>query len=143
MMVDSLPRWLRCRRVPKTSAILWAVSRHRPSSQLSLEQLVDRKVAFEDVVEAILNLTDGIGTRQLDLTPLFGGELRAEDGGPIIEPLTDDFRAQHIGGGLQCGDIVNSQKRVVILAEADVRLVELVLDEAVAVEVVGCLEREE
>src|SRR5215472_3571601 len=106
-------------------------------------QLADRKVAFEDVVEAILNLTDGIGTRQLDLPALFGGELRAEDEGPIIQPLTDDFRAQPIGGGLQCCDIVNSQKRVVILAEADVRLVELVLDEAVAIEVVGCLEREE
>src|SRR6516165_4838122 len=109
----------------------------------SLEQLVDGKVAFEYIVEAILDLTDGISTGQPDLAALLGGELRSQDEGPIVEPLADDVRAQLIGGRLQGCDIVDSEKRVVILAEADIRLLELVLDEAAAVEVVGGFEREE
>jgi hypothetical protein len=36
---EELARWLRRRRVPKTSAILWAVRRHRPSSQLRSNSL--------------------------------------------------------------------------------------------------------
>src|SRR5215470_14912486 len=104
---------------------------------------MDGKVAFEYVVEAIFHLTDGVGAGQLDLSALLGGELRAEDKGPIIEPFADDVGAQLIGRRLQCDDVVNGQKRIVILAEADIRLVELALDEAVAVEVVGRLEGEE
>jgi hypothetical protein len=37
--VWSLPGSLRCKRVPKISAILWDVSRHRPSSQLRSNSL--------------------------------------------------------------------------------------------------------
>jgi hypothetical protein len=109
----------------------------------SLEQLMDGKVAFEYVVEAIFHLTDGIGAGQLNLSAFLGGELRAEDKGPIIKPFADNVRAQLIGRRLQRCDVVNGQKRIVILAETDIRLVELVLDEAVAVEVVRCLEGEE
>jgi hypothetical protein len=71
------------------------VGRQAPQTEFaaSLEQLVDGKVAFEYIVEAILYLTDGIGTGQLDLSALFGGELRAQDEGPIIESLADDVRA--------------------------------------------------
>src|SRR5271169_1680878 len=39
MTVASLPRCRRCRRVPKISEILLAVSRHRPSSQLRSNSL--------------------------------------------------------------------------------------------------------
>ena len=64
----------------------------------SLEQLVDGKVAFEYIVEAILDLTDGISTGQPDLAALLGGELRSQDESPIVESLADDVRAQLIGG---------------------------------------------
>src|SRR6516162_2283796 len=39
MTVASLPRCLRCRREPNIAAILLAVSRHRPSSQLRSNSL--------------------------------------------------------------------------------------------------------
>jgi hypothetical protein len=45
MTVASLPWILQCTRVPKISAILSAVSRHRPNSQLRSEELVDGEVA--------------------------------------------------------------------------------------------------
>src|SRR6266446_6140440 len=75
MTVASLPRILRFRRVPKISAILSPVSRHRP-------------------------------------------------------------RAEFVGGGLQRGDVVDGEEGVVGLAEADLRALQLLLDEAVPVEVV-------
>src|ERR1700758_4582387 len=40
-------------------------------------------------------------------------------------------------------NVVNREKRVVVLAEADVGTIELLFNEAVAVEVVCCLERKE
>jgi hypothetical protein len=49
----------------------------------------------------------------------------------------------HVGGRAECCDIVDSQKSVVVLAQADVRLSELCSMQPMAVEVVGCLEREE
>ena len=104
---------------------------------------MDGKVAFEYIVEAILYLTDGIGARQPDLPALLGGELRAEDEGPIVEPLADGVGAKLIGGRLQRRDIVDSQERIVILAEGDLSPFQFLLDEGVAIEVVGGLERQE
>ena len=53
------------------------------------------------------------------------------------------MRAQLVGGGLQGRHVVDREEGVVGFAETDVRSVKLLLDEAVAVEVVGGLEREE
>ena len=77
------------------------------------------------------------------LLALLGGELRPQDQGPVVEPLADDVRAQLVGGGLQRGDVVDREEGVVGLAEADLRPLQFLLDEAVAVEIVGGLEREE
>ena len=116
-----------------------------PQAELAaaLEQFVDGKVALEDEVAAILDLGDRIKAREVELLAFLGGELRAQDQGPVVEPLADDVRAQSVGGGLQRGDVVDREEGVVGLAEADLRSLELLLDEAVAVEVVGGLEREE
>lgn len=95
-----------------------------------------------DVV-AIFDLTDGIDARQLDLLALLGREFRAEDESPVVEPAANDIGAQLIGGRLEDGHIVNRYKGVVVLAEADLGVSELMLDEVVAVEVVGGSEREE
>ena len=56
--------------------------------------------------------------------------------------MTDDVWVQFVGGGLQRRDVVDRQEGVVRLAEADLRPLQFLLDEAVAVEIVGGLERE-
>ena len=68
---------------------------------------------------------------------------RPQDQGPVVEPFADDCRAQLVGRSLQCSDVGDGEEGVVGLAEADPRAVQLLLDEAVAVEVIGGLEREE
>ena len=68
---------------------------------------------------------------------------RAQDQGPVVEPAADDGWAQPVGGGLQRRHVGDGEEGIVGLAEADLRPLELLLDEAVAVEVVGGLEREE
>ncbi len=85
----------------------------------ALEQLVDRKVALEDEVATILDLSNGIEAGQVDLFALLGGELRPQHQRPIVEPLANDVRAQPVGGGLQRSNIVHRQERIVVLAEAD------------------------
>src|SRR6267143_625179 len=101
----------------------------------ALEHLVDRKVALEDEVAAILDLSNGIEAGQVDLFALLGGEFRPQHQGPIVEPLANDVRAQPIGGGLQRGNIVHRQECIVVLSEADLRTGEFPFDEAVTVEV--------
>src|SRR5438477_935907 len=109
----------------------------------AFEEFVDGKVALEDEVAAILNLGDRVKAREVELLALLGRELGAEDQGPVVEPLADDLRAQPVGGGLQGHHVVDRKEGVVGLAEADPRPLQLLLDEAVAVEVVSGLEREE
>ncbi len=109
----------------------------------ALEQLVDGQVALEDEVAAVLDLRDGIEARQVDLLSLLGGELRPQQEGPVVEPFADDWRTQSVGSGLQRSDIVDRQECIVVLAEADLCAVELLLDEAVTIEVVSRLEGEE
>src|SRR5882724_10453052 len=105
----------------------------------AFEEFVDGKVALEDEVAAILNLGDRVKAREIELLALLGGELRSQDQGPVVELLADDLRAEFVGGGLQRGDVVDGEEGVVGLAEADLRALQLLLDEAVPVEVVGGL----
>jgi len=102
-----------------------------PQAELAtaLEQLVDGKVALEDEVAAILDLGDRIKAREIELLALLGGELRPQDQGPVVEPFADDLRAQLVGGGLQRGDVVDREEGVVGLAEANLRPLQLLLDE--------------
>jgi hypothetical protein len=50
--------------------------------------------------------------------------------------LTDDVGTELVGGGLQRGDVVDGEKGIVGFAEADLRALQLLLDEAVAVEII-------
>src|ERR1700739_1199571 len=143
MTVASLPGSLRCRRAPKISAILWAVSPPRPGSRPRSNSLWEGKVPFEEERGAICDLRDGIEARQLDPLALLDGEFGPEDQGPIVEPFANDVGAQFVGSGLECSDVVNRQEGIVILAEADLLTIELLLDEVVAVEVICRLEGEE
>src|SRR5271157_4552582 len=58
----------------------------------ALEQLVDRKVALEDEVAAVLDLRDGIEAGEVDRLALPGGEFRPQQEGPVVETLADDVR---------------------------------------------------
>src|SRR4249919_991290 len=108
----------------------------QPQLTASLEELVDGEVAFEDEVAAVFDLRDRIEAREIDALALLDGELRPQDQGPIVEPLADDGGAQFVCGRLEGGDIVNSEEGVVVLAKADLGSIELLLDVAVAVEVI-------
>src|SRR6202048_1627053 len=116
-----------------------------PQAELAavLEQLVNGKMALEDEVAAILDLGDGVEARQVDPGALLARELRPENQRPVVKPPPDDVGAQPIGGRLQRRDVGDGEEGVVGLAEADLRPLQLLLDEAVAVEVVGGPEREE
>src|SRR6201984_1050149 len=142
MTVASLPGSLRCRRAPKISAILWAVSRHSPSSQPRSNSLWMGKFRLKMKLR-LFGLRDGREARQLDPLALLDGEFGPEDQGPIVEPFANDVGAQFVGSGLECSDVVNRQEGIVILAEADLLTIELLLDDVVAVEVICRLEREE
>src|ERR1700732_2838558 len=83
----------------------------------AFEESVDGKVALEDEVAAILNLGDRVKAREIELLALLGGELRAQDQGPVVEPLADDCRAQLVGGSLQCSDVGDGEEGGVGLAE--------------------------
>src|ERR1700750_3355943 len=109
----------------------------------ALEQFVDRKVSLENEVAAVLDLSDGVEARQVKPLAFFGGKLRPQHEGQIVEPLANDARAQPVSGDLQRSHVINGQEGIVVLAEPDLRAVELLLDEAVAIEVVGRLEGEE
>src|ERR1700739_1469171 len=115
----------------------------QPELAAALEQFVDGKVPFEDEVAAIFDLRDRVEARQLDPLTLLDGEFGPEDQGPIVEPFANDVGAQSVGSGLECSDVVNRQEGIVILAEADLRTIELLLDEVVAVEVICRVEGEE
>ena len=109
----------------------------------ALEQFMDRKVSLENEVAAVLDLGDGVEARQVEPLAFLGGKLRPQHEGPIVEPPADDVWTQPVSGGLQCSHVINGQEGIVVLAETDLRAVELLLDEAVAIEVVSRLEGEE
>ena len=100
-------------------------------------------MALKDEVAAVLDLGDGIEAAQVHLFALAGGELGAQDQGPVVQPLANHLWAEPIGGGLQGLGIVDRQESVIVFAKADVVAVQFLLDKGVAVEVVGGLEGEE
>ena len=116
-----------------------AVGGEAPQADLAaaLEDLVDGKVTLEDEVATVLNLADGVEAGQVHLVPFFLGELGAQQEGPVIELLANDLWAQPVRGGLQVGHIVDGEKGVVALVEADARSIQFLLDEGMAVEPVG------
>jgi hypothetical protein len=101
---------------------------------------VDGEVTFEYEIAAVFDLGNRVEARKVYSLTLLGGELRPQDKGPIVEPFTDDGGVQFVCSRLQCGNVINSQERVVGLAKADLCTVEFLLDKAVAVEVIRRLE---
>src|SRR5712672_2474619 len=85
------------------------VGSESPKADLTaaLENLMDRKVALEDEVAAVLDLPDGVEARQVDLLALGAGELRSQDQCPVVDLLLNDLGTKRIGGSLQRRDIVD------------------------------------
>jgi hypothetical protein len=104
---------------------------------------MDWEVAFEDEVSAILDLADGVEARQVHLFALGSCELWSQDQRSIVQLLLNDLWAEPIGGSLQCCHVVDRQKPIIVLAEGDLVPIELLLDEGVAIEVVGGLKWQE
>ena len=134
-----------CRRL---AAILSPVSRHRPSSQLRSNNLWMGKCRLKMKLPAVFDLGDRVEARQVEPSALLGpwkGELGRAPGS--ASNRSSRWRmisgAQAIGGGLQRGYIIHREKGVVDLAKADPRSVQFLLDEAVAIEVIRGLERQE
>ena len=115
------------------------VGSQSPKADLAaaLENLVDWKVALEDEVAAILDLPDGVKARQVNLFALPVGKLWSQDQRPIVQLLLNDLRAEPIGRSLQCRHVGDRQKRIIVLAEGNLASIELLLDEGVAIEIVG------
>jgi hypothetical protein len=85
------------------------VGSQSPKADLAaaFENLMDREVALEDEVAAVLYLPDGVKARQVDLIALGAGELRPQDQCPVVELLLNDLGTKPVGGSLQCRDIVD------------------------------------
>ena len=49
---------------------------------------------LEDEVAAAFDLGDRVAAREAEPGTLPGGELRAQDQRPVVEPLADDLRVQ-------------------------------------------------
>src|SRR6202165_898204 len=69
------------------------VGSQSPKADLAaaFENLMDREVALEDEVAAVLYLPDGVKARQVDLIALGAGEIRSQDQCPVVELLMNDL----------------------------------------------------
>jgi hypothetical protein len=85
------------------------VGSQSPKADLAaaLENLMDREVALEDEVAAVLYLPEGVKAREVDLIALGWGKLRSQDQCPVVELLLNDLGTKPVGGSLQCRDIVD------------------------------------
>src|SRR5215469_2304074 len=75
----------------------------------AFEDFVDGEVTLEDEIAAVLDLGDGIETRESHLAAFFFGKLRPQDESPVVELLADDLGTQPIGGGLESRHIIHRQ----------------------------------
>src|SRR5207245_7929849 len=83
-----------------------------------------REVTLEDEIPAVLDLGDGVEPRQVYLAAFLLGELRPQNQCPVIEPFADDLRAEPVGRGLESRDVLDGEKGIVVLVEAESRLAE-------------------
>src|SRR3954452_19910114 len=83
-------------REPHAEEFRDPVGSQSPKADLAaaLEELMDREVALEDEVAAVLDLGDGVEARQVHLLALPLGELGLQDERPIAELLVNDLGAR-------------------------------------------------
>ena len=106
----------------------------------TFEDAVDGEVALEDEIAAVLDLVDGVKPVQVHRASLPVGEFRSQQQSPVVQARANHLTGETIGSRLQGRDIVDGEKRIVILAEADLVAAQFLFDEGVTVEIVGGLE---
>src|SRR5207244_8748070 len=104
---------------------------------------VNGEVALEEEIAAVFDLVDGVKAVEIHSGALALGELRAQNQSPVFQARTYDIRSEPVGSGLQGGGVIDGQEGVIVFAEADFFPVQFLLDEGVAVEVIGGLEGKE
>jgi hypothetical protein len=110
----------------------------------ALEDRADGPTTLENEVAAVFDLTDGVeAVKAAALAPFFGGELWAEDEGPVVDAPLEGGTVEAIGGPLEGPGIRGGNEAVVVLLEGDALAKEFTLDEVVAVAISGDLKREE
>src|SRR5438105_3965131 len=116
-----------------------------PEPQLTtvFEEAMDGEVALEDEIATVLDLADGVEATQVHGGPLPPGELRTQHQGRVFKALPDYFRGEAVSGRLQGFGINHGQEGIVVFAEGDALPVQFVFDEAVTVQAVGGVKREE
>src|SRR5262249_27607355 len=123
-----------------------AVGSQAPKADLAaaLKDFMDRKVALEDEVAAILDLADGVEARQVDQFALPLGKLRSQDQCPIVQLLLNVICGLSRSAAA-CSAATSSTARNALsfLRKATLAPIEFLLDEGVAIEVVGGLEWQE
>src|SRR5690348_8065197 len=148
-MVDLLQRALEFAAPPpadpKTEDLSDFVGQQSKQTHIArtFEQFMNREVAPEDEIPAVLDLLNRMVALQIDRLSIGFAELRSYDQSPVIEALADDIGIQAVGGGLQGGRICGRQEGVVILAECDFAAQQFPLDVVMAVQIIRDLERQE
>jgi hypothetical protein len=109
----------------------------------AFEDFVDGEMPPEQKIAAVFDLVQRVLAAQEDGGPIFLGELRPQDQGPVVQAFTDNLRAEAIGGCLERFHVGDPQKGFIVFAEANTLALEFPGDEGMTIEVVRSLKGEE
>src|ERR1700694_3822324 len=104
---------------PHAEDLADAVRRQSPQADFaaSFKDFVNREVAFENEIAAVLDLRDGVEAGQVHLVAFLLGELGSQDQGPVVELFANGRRTQPIGGRLQSLQVVHGEEGIIILVK--------------------------
>lgn len=108
----------------------------------SLEEFMDGKGLTKDEVEAIFDLAEGIEAAEVHGFTFSFGELGAQEKGPVIKSLLQQFRGQTVGSLLESLRVVHGDKGIVFFSETDAGSAQFSFQKRVPIDIVGGLERE-
>jgi len=99
--------------------------------------------AGEEDVGRQLDLGDAEAVAEIQASALSGAEPWCELGGPVRAALGDDVWSEALTSCLQRVQVIDVQKRIVVLAEPNAQTSEFLGQERVAIQVTGDRERQE
>ena len=107
----------------------------------TFEEFVDRKGIAKDKVQAIFHLAEGIEAAQIHGLTFSFGELGAQNKGPILETLLQQFGGKTVGSPLEGFGVINGQKGIILFSESDASSVQFGFQKGVTVDKVSGLKR--